>query len=560
MKKYLKLNSLKSKIIIISLSLFSLIIICLTALILHTVKTNMEKTLLEKGIELTQEIENQIEYGVKHEQINAQKIMQKIVEQKASQNNIAYAVIIDKKVTAIAHSDQQKLGKVYADDPYTKDGAVNGNIKTSKFYADVQKVWTYDIMVPLYINGEHVGALDIGIPIYGIEKTINIVLQRVIILSITSFILISLGLSIAINKLLNPLSKLSNLVHATANLDLSHEESYNTLRNFNDEIGIMSNGILDMRIALRKMIQSIHQHSEKTYSSSEKLSTATQETAIALNEVAKATNDLAQGATIQAKESTIGIENLSSLEKVINHTSTNSQVVKENLDKTGIASKNGIQSINSLKNKINDTLNISKKVDDNVNTLSDKSHLVGNIVDTIKEIATQTNLLALNASIEAARAGESGRGFAVVADEIRKLAEQTDTATKDIHKIISEMQSDIKNASENMSITNTMVDATSKASIETAHAFESILKTAKINIYQIENLIQNIATIDHDQASVFHSIENISSISQQAAASTEEVNSNIEEQTATIQEISSMATHLEEIAGKLKEEVSRFKI
>jgi methyl-accepting chemotaxis protein len=322
----------------------------------------------------------------------------------------------------------------------------------------------------------------------------------------------------------------------------------------------MSNGILDMRIALRKMIQSIHQHSEKTYSSSEKLSTATQETAIALNEVAKATNDLAQGATIQAKESTIGIENLSSLEKVINHTSTNSQVVKENLDKTGIASKNGIQSINSLKNKINDTLNISKKVDDNVNTLSDKSHLVGNIVDTIKEIATQTNLLALNASIEAARAGESGRGFAVVADEIRKLAEQTDTATKDIHKIISEMQSDIKNASENMSITNTMVDATSKASIETAHAFESILKTAKINIYQIENLIQNIATIDHDQASVFHSIENISSISQQAAASTEEVNSNIEEQTATIQEISSMATHLEEIAGKLKEEVSRFKI
>ena len=75
--------------------------------------------------------------------------LQKLVDKEAAQDAVAYAVIIDKNITAIAHSDHIKLGKVYNDD-YTIEGASKGVIKTSRFYADVQKYWTYDIMYPLY--------------------------------------------------------------------------------------------------------------------------------------------------------------------------------------------------------------------------------------------------------------------------------------------------------------------------------------------------------------------------------------------------------------------------
>ena len=280
-------------------------------------------------------------------------------------------------------------------------------------------------------------------------------------------------------RTLAPLQELARQAGMIAGGDLTVD----IVQKSNDEVGQLALAFKVMVENLRKALGKTIEASGAVASASSKISSSTEEMAAGMQEQ-----------TNQAGEVSSAVEEMT---KTIVENSKNAVHTAETAKQAKVAAEQGGKVVEETVAEMNRIANVVNQSAETVKALGKSSDQIGEIIGVIDDIADQTNLLALNAAIEAARAGEQGRGFAVVADEVRKLAERTTTATKEIASMIKTIQNDTMGAVTSMNEGTKQVNEGIKLAEMAGLSLKEIVDFSQ----KVTDKIARIATASEQQAS-----------------------------------------------------------
>ncbi|BCS89000.1 methyl-accepting chemotaxis protein [Pseudodesulfovibrio sediminis] len=224
----------------------------------------------------------------------------------------------------------------------------------------------------------------------------------------------------------------------------------------------------------------------------------------------------------------------------IREVARNAEVASADTEAAHQRALEGSEVVRRTVHSIGDVHTITERLKEQVASLGTKADSIGKIMNVISDIADQTNLLALNAAIEAARAGEAGRGFAVVADEVRKLAEKTMDATREVGGAIAAIQSDVRENIKRMDLAAERVETANSLAGESGDALNEIMEFFDSTSQQV----QSIAAASTQQSlageEINVAVSEVDEVSTQTAEAVAETGVAIGELTEQIQTLSKL--------------------
>ena len=480
-------------------------------------------------------------------------------------NYALYIQDIDGAVTAVAHSNPERVGLVL-EDQGSIAAARNGQSYVGYYTDPVTGKRTLDVLTPVYDDaGVLQGALNMGIPVD--EGTISQIVKSSIIketlLAVTVAILLLILISVLIYLLIiRPVKVLSGEIARIAHYDLSENKNaaVEKLHKRKDEMGAISNDFEAMRGSIVELVKEILYVSEQMTAQAESLSEMSGRASEMGVQLSQTVNEVANGATSQAQEVTEGELQVAKLSEIIELVHENMDTLDESVKDAKILETEGVTSLETVVDHAERNNQNSSKIYDVIMETNRQTKRIQEASAQIREIASQTNLLALNASIEAARAGEAGRGFAVVATEIGNLAGGTNELTGNIEEIIQDL---VKKMEEAVQMIERMQEAAKEqsASVEdTRNKFMLIEENLVKMETNCASLDKSTGQIEESRNVIVGMISNLSAISEENAACMEEAAASVEEQSRSIETVSGTSKKVADLADKLNHQIGKFVI
>ena len=361
---------------------------------------------------------------------------------------------------------------------------------------------------------------------------------------------------VAVTRLaLRPLKALVQQVERVAEGDLTCDLAVKG----EDEIAHVAQAFCTMTGNLREIVQAVQQSSMSIVESSNYVVAASGQSNIASQQVTQSIQNIAQKVTGQSRETGKTETLITELVAISSTVSGNAALAAQATNACSTTAEQGQQVVEQTVAAIQSLKELVNQTSQTVRVLGSSASEIGQITEIITAITQQTNLLALNAAIEAARAGESGRGFAVVASEVRRLAEQSAGATKNIAALVKKIQTETDHAIEAI--------GASFAQVDKGVAIAGTLGISFADIMQAIGRVQSQTTIITAEAakqtdlcqSALTAVANIHEMAEANTQNIQEIAAVSQEQAAASQDITHSIDTLKALAHNLEELITQFK-
>lgn len=360
--------------------------------------------------------------------------------------------------------------------------------------------------------------------------------------------LISKGFSKSINLSIKELAKVSKG-------DLTVE--FRTNRR--DEFALLYGSCNDMLANIRGLIMEVESVYDALSVSLNKVNTSSTTFSETTKDIQSSVHEIETGVGEQTESATDCLNEMDSLFTKINVVNDNTKEIGSIAASTQVAITSGLTSMDNLNAKTKSTTDITDSVIQTIKELSVHSKNIGQIVNSINDIAEETNLLSLNASIEAARAGAAGKGFSVVATQIRKLADQCLASAGKISNIVTEITEATKEAVNTAQTAEEIVDEQVEAVAATAHSFQTLKQRIEKLSEYLESIQSSSKDMEASGSSTLNSMENISAILEETLASVTSVANVTDKQSEALTSLDEASSQLMIRADRLGDAISKFK-
>ncbi|MBQ8971131.1 MAG: HAMP domain-containing protein [Lachnospiraceae bacterium] len=326
-----------------------------------------------------------------------------------------------------------------------------------------------------------------------------------------------------------------------------------------DEFEVIAGNMNKFIEQIRQIVSGVKDNVESSISSSEELSSAAEQASGTMYDLSSAIDEVADGATRQAQDVNSASDNVDHIFASLSGMEETVQKAEDYTESMLDSSKGVSDSFEILIGSIQNSMQELAKVTEEMSNVGASVDTVTEAANAIDSIASQTNLLSLNASIEAARAGEAGRGFAVVAEEIGSLAEESNKSAGSIKQIMADLKRQTAEAIAMVSELNNVMKEQEKTSTVSRDSLQTLFDDIDNTQGTFELIRADVAKIESACSQLRSSIENLSDISEQNAATAQETAASIAQIMEVTKTVADRATDIKELSGGLGSMVSDYR-